>query len=269
MQSKPISSYIIFGTEIRFLQDVKEKWPVHGEGLVLDNINAFFAYLKEFNLPVTMRASYELATIGEKLEKTNSDYRLSADEAIELANIMNDLINTLIAEARGNVAFIVTDKRIDVNKLLSDVPALMAPNIFESLPDIAAYDLIEAGKCIAFEHPTAAAFHLMRATEAVLRHFYCSVVKKSRVEFLWKQMLDHLRSRRKPPPKPLLDNLDNIRHSFRNPTQHPDKIYDIQEVQDLFGLCIDVINRMIVELKKARTTEEKKKKKALKGKSKA
>lgn len=268
MQSKPISSYINFGTVVRFLQDVKQGWRVHGGSFVLGNIDRFFVHLKEFNLPVTMRASYELTKLKEKLAKTNSDYRLSDDEAIELNNIMDNVRNTLFAEARGNIAFIVTDKRIDVNKLLSNAPALMAPNIFESLPDIAAYDFIEAGKCIAFEHPTAAAFHLMRATEAVLRHFYCSVVKKSRVEFLWKQMLNHLRSRQKPPPRPLLDNLDNIRHSFRNPTQHPDKIYDIQEVQDLFGLCIDVINRMIVEIKKARTTEEKKKK-ALKGKSKA
>jgi len=40
------------------------------------------------------------------------------------------------------------------------------------------------------------------------------------------------------------DHLDHIRRSFRNPTQHPDKIYDIQEAQDLFGLCVDAVNRM-------------------------
>jgi hypothetical protein len=267
MQSKPISSYINFGTELRYLLDAGEGWRAHGSSFVLGNIDRFFAHLTEFDLPVTMRASYELTMLKEKLAKTNSDYKLSAHEAIELTKIIDEVRNTLFAEARGKIAFIVTDKRIDVNKLLSDVPALMAPNIFESLPDIAAHDFIEAGKCIAFERPTAAAFHLMRGTEAVLRHLYCSVVKRSRVQLLWKKMVDHLRSRQKPPPKPLLDNLDNIRHSFRNPTQHPDKIYDIQEVQDLFGLCIDVINRMIAELKKARTTEEKKKK-ALKGKSK-
>jgi len=46
-------------------------------------------------------------------------------------------------------------------------------------------------------------------------------------------------------PDPLiLDHLDHIRRSFRNPTQHPDKIYDIQEAQDLFGLCVDAVNRM-------------------------
>jgi len=268
MKSKEITNYIIFGTELRYLQDVKEGWRVHGRDFILDNIDRFFAKLKEFDLPVTIRASYELRKQKEKLAKTNSNYRLSSNDADELSGIMDDVRNTLMAEAEGNVAFIVTDKRIDVNKLLSNMPSLMAPNIFDSLPDIAAYDFIEAGKCIAFERPTAAAFHLMRGTEAVLRHFYCSIVKRSRVEILWKQMVDHLRSRQKPPPRPLLNNLDNIRHSFRNPTQHPDKIYDIQEVQDLFGLCIDVINRMIVEIKKARTTEEKKKK-ALKGKSKA
>jgi hypothetical protein len=63
-------------------------------------------------------------------------------------------------------------------------------------------------------------------------------------------MVEHLRKRRATLTRPLLDNLDNIRHSFRNPTQHPDKIYDIQEVQDLFGLCIDAVNRMVKILSK-------------------
>jgi len=161
---------------------------------------------------------------------------------------MDDLRNTLFAEAQGNVAFILTDKRIDVNKLLSAVPALMAPGVFDSLPDVARYDFMEAGKCIAFELPTAAAFHLLRGTEGMLRHFYCSLVRRGRVEPLWGPMVESLRRRRTPPPAPLLDNLDNIRRSFRNPTQHPDKIYDIQEVQDLFGLCVDAVNRMVLSL---------------------
>lgn len=63
---------------------------------------------------------------------------------------------------------------------------------------------------------------------------------------MWGPMVTHLKKRKaKPiPPATLLNNLDNIRVSFRNPTQHPEKIYDIQEVQDLFGLCVDVVNRM-------------------------
>lgn len=248
MQSKPISSYIVFGTELRYLQDVKAGWPVHGEHLILGNIDRFFAHLQEFDLPVTQRAANKLRQFRDALARSDSDHNLTADEASELRDIMGDVRNTLFAEAGGNVAFIVTDKRIDVDKLLSDVPALMAPGVFNSLPDIAQYDFIEAGKCIAFELPTSAAFHILRGTEAVLRHYYCSIVRRNRAELLWGPMVESLRRRRTPPPAPLLDNLDNIRRSFRNPTQHPDKIYDIQEVQDLFGLCVDVINRMITLL---------------------
>ena len=245
MQSKPISRYIGFGTSLRYLQDVEAEWLAHGKSYVLANIDSFFASLEEFELPVTQRAAYDLHDFRDELAKSDSDHKLTREEASRLSKIMTDVRNTLFAEAQGNVAFIVTDKRIDVNKLLSDVPALMAPGVFDSLPDIARYDLIEAGKCIAFELPTAAAFHLLRGTEGVLRQFYCSVVRKKRVELLWGPMVESLRRRSKPPPAPLLDNLDNIRLSFRNPTQHPDKIYDIQEVQDLFSLCVDVVNRMV------------------------
>lgn len=244
MQSKPISRYIFFGTALRYLQDVKTGWRVHGDGRIPENVNEFLACLDEFELPVTQRAARELVELKDELAKSGSDHQLTSDEARKLNETMNALRKTLFAEAKGNIAFIVVDKRIDVNKLLSDVPALMAPGVFESLPDVAQYDLMEAGKCIAFERPTAAAFHLLRGTEAMLRHFYCSVVKRKRVELLWGPMVKSLRERRKPPPAALLDNLDNIRRSFRNPTQHPDKIYDIQEVQDLFGLCVDVLNRM-------------------------
>ncbi len=63
---------------------------------------------------------------------------------------------------------------------------------------------------------------------------------------MWGPMIISLRKRKKSrPPDVLLNNLDNIRVSFRNPTQHPEKIYDIQEAQDLFGLCVDVVSRMI------------------------
>jgi hypothetical protein len=108
---------------------------------------------------------------------------------------------------------------------------------------------MEAGKCIAFERPTAAAFHLMRATEAVLRAFYFQHVQRNRIQqMLWGPVVQDLRGRRKFGGNErfsvLFANLDNIRLSFRNPTQHPDKTYDIQEVQDLWGLCVDVISRM-------------------------
>jgi hypothetical protein len=47
----------------------------------------------------------------------------------------------------------------------------------------------------------------------------------------------------------LLNNLDDVRMHFRNPTQHPEKTYDIEEAQDLWGRCVDATNRMSKYLK--------------------
>ena len=131
--------------------------------------------------------------------------------------------------------------------------ATMAKGVFEALPDISKYDFMEAGKCIAFERATAAAFYTMRGTEGVLRHYYCSIIKRGRVaKLMWYDMVQHLRKRRDAPPKALLDNLDNIRLNFRNPTQHPEARYDMDEAQDLLSLSIDAINRIYKDLLKRR-----------------
>lgn len=245
MESRSIEDYIFFGTEIRFLQDVKQGMRVHDKGWILHNIDGFLGHVDAFQLPVTQRACGDLMRMRDALLEVPPDRLLTSEEAVELKGIMGHVRRTVLAEAGGNVAFIVTDKRIDVNKLLRNMPALFAPGVADSLPDIAHHGFSEAGRCIAFELPTAAAFHILRATEGVLRHFYCCVVRQKRVTpLMWGPMVESLRARQRPPPRPLLDNLDNIRLSFRNPTQHPDKIYDIQEVQDLFSLCVDVVNRM-------------------------
>ena len=53
-----------------------------------------------------------------------------------------------------------------------------------------------------------------------------------------------------PPPNEIIDQSDAIRKNYRNPTAHPELIYDINEVQDLLTECIAVANRIINYLKK-------------------
>jgi len=241
MESRPIFRYIHFGESFWYLREIRKGRKIED---ILDEIANVLRDFEEFRLPVTLRAAHKLKKLGDKFLKLAKDSECTEQQADDLSDIMRNLESTLVAESVGNIAFIVTDKRIDVNKLLYDVPSLLAPDVFDSLFDVARYDFVEAGQCIAFERPTAAAFHLLRGTESVLRQLYCLSVKRERVELMWGPMVTHLRQRNKPRFGPLLNHLDHIRLSFRNPTQHPEKIYDIQEVQDLFGLCVDVVNRM-------------------------
>jgi hypothetical protein len=247
MEQKSVSSYVMLGATEKYLEDIQKDHPVHGEGHFLDNLSRFIDLLDELDFPVTTGAIkyVRLDTIKDDLKATDDDAKLSAERVKNIRREMRHIRVALISESQQKLAFIVTPKRIEVDRLLDDPGSLMAPGIWDELEDLVRYDLSEAAKCIAFERPTAAAFHLMRATEGALRGMYCTVVKRKRVDpLLWSPMIEQLRGRSKPPPRPLLDQLDNIRHNFRNPTQHPDAVYDIQEAQDLWSLAIDAITRM-------------------------
>lgn len=248
MQATSIYNYIYFGEVIWYLRNIEDDTLIKE---VIEHIDIFSDDLKRFKLPVTERATFNVLEPFKKRLKLkfdeNKENTITNEDNNELIEIMKKLDVTLGAEADGNIAFIVTDKRNDINKLLYNMSSLMAPKVFNSLSEQSQYDFKEAGRCIAFEVPTAAAFHLLRGTESVLRDYYKSIIKRNRIKnLMWGPMIAQLRKRKtKPiPPEILLNNLDNIRKSFRNPTQHPDKIYDIQEVQDLLGLCIEVVNRM-------------------------
>jgi hypothetical protein len=224
MKSQRIDGYIVFGTQLRYLMDAGEGWSAHPDDMILDNIQRFIQNLDRFEMPVTARAARRLGTFADTLRGHPKDYRLTDADAAELSEIMSELRPTLYAEAEGNIAYVVSDKRYDVKKLLSDFGALLAPGVFARLPEIARTDLQEAGMCIAFTRPTAAAFHLLRATEAVLRQYYCGVVRQGRIArpWMWGPMMDDMRGRRHAPDATLTHNLDGLRQHFRNPTQHPE-----------------------------------------------
>ncbi len=247
MLRKSIYSYFWFGTNIRYLQDVREGYrlgTLDGGGVRM-NLIAFFARLEEFKLHVSRRASEELKEVSDELLGKPDDHALTSDEAERLRDAMRQVRHTLEAELLGFDAYILTPKRLDVERLTGKVEDLLAPGIFDGLPELARYDLTEAGKCIAFERPTAAAFHLLRCTEEMVKRLYFHLVKRDRKQLMWGPMIADLRTRpRAKQHKDLLNHLDHIRTSFRNPTQHPEKRYDIQEAQDLWSLCVDSISRI-------------------------
>lgn len=165
------------------------------------------------------------------------------------------LLAVVQSESERIQAFFPSDTRWDTQKLLHNVSALFAPNVFAFLHDVAQYDFSEAGKCIVFELPTSAAFHLMRGTEMVLRQTYSAITGKAGNKMFWGTIVSELKNNEtKAIPKTLYDHLNNIKDNFRNPTQHPDKIYSIHEAQDLFGVCIDVVDQMVLVMNQLNAT---------------
>jgi len=247
MKKESLLNFYFLGTVVRYIQDVAPHYDVgtENDGNVLSNVKVFFENLDQLDLVVTRQAAWELRNVVLSLaQKAGTDK--VAEKAAELSGAMTDLRRTLDAELSTKYAFRITPKVIETEKLLERVPDLFAPSAFSRLPEIAKFDFTEAAQCIAFERPTAAAFHVLRGTEAVLRVFYETTVRTKRIKNrMWGPLVTDMRGRSKCGVHGvLLNHLDHIRNAFRNPTQHPEAKYDIHEVQDLWSLCVDAVNRM-------------------------
>lgn len=202
MERRSIYPYFFLGTAFRYLQDAREGWPVKEAGVIF-NIDRLVASVDELNLRVTrglhpVRVLEELRT---KLAGEDSD-ELTSDEADELRTIMHNIRPTIDSELETLSAFIVSDKRWNVDKLLNGAGQLFRPGVFAALPDEAKTDFEEGRRCIAFERPTASAFHLLRGTESALRACYVHFVRQKRLagdKRMWGPMVEEMRKHRRRP----------------------------------------------------------------------
>lgn len=249
MRKEDIYDFVSLGGAISWLRSADVNFLVTGEKGVIDGINQFTNILEGLGLNVSYRASEPLINFKENLI-ANDVSTLTKEYCRELSKIANTLLPTLKAEIKGYEVFLITDKRYSIEKLTNKIHELFAPNVFLALPEIAQYDISQSGKCILVEVPTAAAFHILRATETVVKIYYKKFLRRNSQGKTWGQLLGELsnKNRGKLPNIITLNHLKNIKNSFRNPTQHPEKTYDINEAQDLFNLCVEVMSRMISEL---------------------
>lgn len=163
---------------------------------------------------------------------------------------MSHIENIVYSEALTKEIFPIPQRRYNGDYLLYEPWELLNSGAFIKLSDIAQFDFISACRCLIFGESTACAFHILRTTEETLKQYYYRFIKAGRTpKPMWAQMVVALKNKKtKKPDENLLSSLDMIRVSYRNPTQHPEAIYDINEAQDLLGLCIDVLNKMTLVL---------------------
>jgi len=180
----------------------------------------------------------------------SDDTQLGAKVA-EMVRVQSNVIEKVIfAEASIKKIYILPNRRFNSEYLLSSPERLLKDGAYDKLDEIARQDIASACRCILFGEATAAAFHILRATESVLKSYYWQYKKQNRLaKPMWGPMLKELQAKTKnKPPQTLLTSLDLIRSAYRNPTQHPEAMYEIDSAQDLFGVCLDVIGKMAAEL---------------------
>jgi hypothetical protein len=132
--------------------------------------------------------------------------------------------------------------------LLQNAQSELPASVIADVPE-AASDFNEAGKCLLFDTPTAAGFHLLRATEAVIRKYYKVVtgVEPKRKFRNWGAYIKRLKECNA--NGKITGYLDHIRENYRNPILHPEENLTADDAQVLFGVCVSAIYMMVSEMR--------------------
>jgi hypothetical protein len=105
-------------------------------------------------------------------------------------------------------------------------------------------DFNQAGRCLAFELPTASGFHTMRSVEALLREYW-TLVKRPPEGMRPPEMatcINELRAAGE--DKKVMDILDHVRDLNRNPLMHPEAFLELNEALRLFDIAKSAISAM-------------------------
>ena len=234
-------NYIVIGLHIRYLRHSPSGEPL---STIKESINELERLLSASNFTVSINGYNQLRDFGNNLQLVRL---INTTEQATLNKIMGVVEQIIRAEAISHQIYILEPKRFNLTYLINEPSKIFSAGVYEKLPNIGRYDFEEGFKCIAFARPTAAAFHILRGTEDVLKNllYFKKIIRGREKKPMWGNMVEGLRKKKKSNIDPvLLDTLDYIRKNYRNPTDHPEEIYDLDKVQDLLGVCLEVVNKI-------------------------
>ncbi len=158
-----------------------------------------------------------------------------------------NLENILIATLQTLDLYYVSQKGGFDTSVLTDAGENLFPgSLLVKVPE-AAVDVAAATRCLAFELPTAAAFHLHRANEAVLRKYFDHLAGASSrpTSGNMGDFINVLKTKKLGDSK-VLDVLKSIKDLHRNPLMHPDdSIKSVDEAISLYAAIRAAIGYML------------------------
>lgn len=211
-------------------------------------------YAQHFRNPLIASASTLIGLIDRAMVKLfpneGTGEPLPQWELSQIQNVFTKFEYILVSELQSIASYIVTRKGgFDTTCLVDTGHLFFSPELSQKVPE-AISDLDQAMRCIAFELPTAAGFHLHRANEAVLRIYWDNVTNGLRRP---KQgnMGVYLRELGKLDKgnASVRSHLLSIKDFHRNPLMHPEQSLEtVDEAIDLMSAVRCAIGYMLKEI---------------------
>jgi hypothetical protein len=187
---------------------------------------------------------------GEKIMETMEHHDLYV-----LGNGLKEFEAVLAAELAVSPLYLVTQKAGFDTALLIEFGAVCFPTDLHGKAPEAIPDVEQGTRCLAFELPTAAAFHLHRANESVL-HRYWDAVTKGAVRPTTRNMGDYLKemnAKKVGDPK-VKSALKDLKDLHRNPLIHPE--HTLETLDEAIALMNGIHTVMVYMLREMPVIEE-------------
>jgi len=159
--------------------------------------------------------------------------------------------NAIALELAHAPIFLVMPKGVYDTQRLIDHASVAYGDALADIPKEAIHDTDAAGRCLAFTLPTAAGFHIARATEAVIKQYMREYGAKTKARN-WSAYIKALGA--VGANAKIVHHLDQIRELHRNPMIHPEETLTMEEATSLWAVCTSVSVSMIEDIRKRRSS---------------
>lgn len=224
--------------------EVALKTQIHSE---------FFSPSLKRSAGVVLRAIYSLGIPEDDKPETATEDAppIQSFQLNFLIQRAKDFETILANELPGLATYSVSPKGIfSTDDLIANAELQIPEACRPTLSEKAKADIQQAGKCLAFELPTASAFHMWRSVESIMDSYHEALTTKSfsdaGVTRNWGTYIKALETAKA--KKKITVFLDHIREEYRNPISHPNEMLELDEAFALFGPAMSVIGQMLKEI---------------------
>ncbi len=181
--------------------------------------------------------------IDSKNAQLQTDVSAIIRKALDFQTVLN-------AELQSLAAYVVTTTGIySVPDLVDNAENVIPVGLKDKLSDFALKEIRQSGRCLAFGMGTASAFHIVRATEAVMHQYYEKVSKKKMNSLdNWGAYIAELRKSNNHDATRIAEILQQVKDHDRNLIMHPEMSLDEGEAHTLFEVAKGAIMAMAEKL---------------------
>ncbi len=237
-------------TPLTEAQNVLDGW-IKGDSFALETSKSDAGRL--LNKISSLFSKYYIDASSKQLKTPSGEDRIDAHEMALLYSLVEKFEHALAAELSHAPTYMASKRGIySTYDLIENAYQCFSPSMRDALPEASLGEFNLAGRALAFGLGTAAAVHLLRAIELVLKRYYemfsgTSVAKTERSYSIYLKklaMLSDDENNERRPDKRLLQMLAQIKEHYRTPLINPDSLITVEQATSLFALATAAITLM-------------------------